>query len=359
MYSLYIHIPFCRKKCNYCDFVSFHGQEETIPVYLESVEKEMKKYSTNHIFTIFIGGGTPTLLSCANFETLFKSIRTNFNCHRLSEVTVEANPESLTLDKLKTLKTIGVNRLSIGVQSFMDEELFYLGRVHSFQDFLNAYDLARRVDFANINIDLIYGMPNQTLLHWQRTLQTAVSLAPEHISIYPLTIEPGTPFASSNIAVDEDEQAGMYECSMDYLASKGYRQYEISNWSKEGFKCRHNLTYWHNYEYIGIGVSAASYIKGFRKKNTSNLEEYIRLIEVGASPIQEYENIDYNKKLSEEIILNLRCTSGFFLHKHIEQKYRNVIEVLIKKGLLQKDNQNIKLTRQGLLMANQVMKEFV
>lgn len=359
MYSLYIHIPFCRKKCNYCDFASVPGRDALIPSYLDAISKEMGKYSRFPISTIFIGGGTPTLLSSSQFEELFNDIRKHFNCHRLSEITVEANPESLDTEKLKALKTLGVNRLSIGLQSFMDEELEFLGRVHNSRDFMKVYEAARHMDFANINIDLIYGISNQTMLHWQRSLQSAVTIAPEHISIYPLTIEEGTVFGDTNITVDEDEQASMYEFSIDFLKSKGYSHYEISNWSKPGFKCRHNMTYWQNQEYIGIGVAAASYIKGFRKKNCSNIDEYLRLIEAGASPIEEYESIDSDRKISEEVILKLRCTNGLLLDKHMENRYGTIIERLAGKNLLEKDGQNIKLTRRGLLLANQVMKEFI
>lgn len=358
MYGLYIHIPFCKQKCNYCDFVSQPADPMFIESYMKALYLEMTRYLGAQIVTVFAGGGTPSLLSSDSITELFKQVRRNFDC-RLSELTVEANPESLIEEKLAVLKMAGVTRLSIGVQSFLEKELKFLGRIHSADDFKQAYHLARKYHFDNINIDMIYGLPEQKLQDWKDNLEKAVSFGSEHISLYPLTIEPGTKFEQMKIKTDENLQADMYEWSIEFLDASGYEHYEISNWARPGFKSTHNLIYWQNQEYIGLGASAASYFKRYRWKNVSNIEKYISLINSQGQFAEEIEEIDESKKLSEEIILKLRCNTGIALTPQIKNKYGDKIDMLMGQILLERAGNNIRLTKRGMLLANQVLREFV
>lgn len=359
MLGLYIHIPFCKRKCNYCDFVSFTNQNNLFESYLNALSLEMSKYTGIFVETLYIGGGTPTILTDQQLIKLIKLVRNNFNCRCLSETTIEANPESLSDEKLRVIKAAGINRLSIGVQSFSDKELRFLGRIHTSSDFQRAFKSARKYEISNINIDLIYGLPNQLLTEWKNNLKEAVSLKPEHISLYPLTIEQGTQFYNQQIVINEDAQADMYEWSMDYMKQEGYEHYEISNWARSGYKCKHNLTYWQNREYIGLGVSAASYFKRKRYKNFCSLSKYIERINLEESALEEEEIIDEFKKLTEDMILKLRCMNGIELSETINQKYGNTIKQMIEQQLLEKVANNIRLTNQGKLLANQVLEKFV
>ncbi|MCX5782049.1 MAG: radical SAM family heme chaperone HemW [Elusimicrobia bacterium] len=359
MLGLYIHIPFCRKKCNYCDFVSQVAEDEQILEYLEAIKIEMNKYFNFQISTIYLGGGTPSILSKDQIKELFLNVKNIFDIKNLKEITVEANPESLRKDKLEAFKNAGVNRLSMGLQSFDNKELKYLGRVHSIEDFKNCYKIARDTGFKNISLDLIYGLPNQTKKVWENNLKKAVQFNPEHISLYPLIIETGTLLHNIEAKVDEDLQAEVYEWSMDFLKKCGYEQYEISNWAKPGFESKHNLNYWHNGEYLGIGVSAASHYKNRRYKNTEDIVLYMQNMKSGKDVFEEYEEISYEKKLSEEIILNLRCSQGFLESNEINIKYGDIIDDLLKNNLIEKNKESVYLTRKGKLLANQVMMRFV
>ena len=359
MLGLYVHIPFCRKKCNYCDFVSSPANGELIKRYIEALCLEIKRYEHAKISTIYVGGGTPSVLSKENMAALFNGIYKNLDCSEIREISVEGNPESLEFEKLVILKSLGVNRLSIGVQSFDDKELVRLGRVHSAGDFVNCYGNARILGFKNMGLDLIYGISGQSFGQWKKNLIRAVSFESEHISLYPLTVEEGTPFHSEGVITDEDAQARFYEWSMDFLNKKGYEHYEISNWSKQGFRSVHNLNYWHNGEYIGIGVSAASYFGSKRYKNSSDVTNYIEKAFSNGELCEESEPIDYDKKLSEEIILNLRCAQGVKWSEEKHTKYGSVVTDLMRQALLEIEGPNIRLTRKGKLLANQVMMRFV
>ena len=358
MYGLYIHVPFCRKKCNYCDFVSIPYNKELADGYTGALISEMKRYEGISLSTVYIGGGTPSVLSVENVTDIFENIRDRFDC-RLSEVTLEGNPESLTEEKLNAFRSLGVNRLSIGVQSFSAKELELLGRVHSAQDFWNCLETARGLAFDNVNIDLIYGLPGQTLFEWQNNLKSALCSMCEHVSIYPLTVEPGTKFHSKQVKTDDNDQADMYDWSIDILESAGYDHYEISNWAHPGRRSSHNTIYWQNGEYIGIGAAAASHLNGVRWKNMPGIESYIQKISSGQNPAEEIEVIDPSKKLSEEIILKLRCMTGMCITPELSEKYGQTIDRLIDKELLEKCGKNIRLTRRGYMLANIVMKEFV
>lgn len=330
-----------------------------MPEYVGALHKEMERYKGRMISSVYVGGGTPTLLSVSQIRDLFAMIRNTFNCTRLSEITFEANPESLDDDKLGALKVAGVNRLSIGVQSFCDRNLSYLGRVHNSETAVKAFKRARKYHFSNMGIDLIYGIPGQTPLEWQDDLRKAVSLKPEHISAYSLTVEPGTDLYKAEISVDDDHQAELYEWTMDYMGSVGYEHYEISNWSLPGFKCRHNLLYWGNKEYIGVGVAAASYIGPLRSKNCSNIDEYISKISAGQSAAAELDEIDGRKRASEEMMLKLRCSSGIEESDDLRSKYGNTINKFLQLKLLEKSNGHIRLTKRGFALANQVIREFI
>jgi len=279
--AFYIHIPFCRKKCGYCDFVSADYADKTTDYtdrYLQALSKEISFHfplPTSYFpLTIYIGGGTPSVLSEKQIVFLFKTILAHLTkcASEKIEITFEINPESITEQKLKILKDYGVNRLSIGLQSFNDMILKFLGRVHTVKDFLSCYESARKIGFKNINIDLIFGIPGQTVKTWQRTLKCALQLKPEHISTYSLTIEKGTRFFETGLRKDDDADADMYEFAIHYLKKNGYHHYEISNFSrasKPGFECKHNINYWKNGEYLGFGLGAVSYIKGKRIKNSA------------------------------------------------------------------------------------------
>jgi len=359
MLGLYIHVPFCRKKCNYCDFVSVPAEGEPVSRYIESACLEMKRYSGTKISTVYVGGGTPSILSNENIARLLKEVYKTFDCSETGEITFEANPESLEFTKLAVLKSLNVNRLSMGVQSFDAAELNNLGRVHSVADFENAYSNARALAFKNIGFDLIYGLQDQPFSLWKENLRKAVSFGPEHISLYPLTIEEGTAFFFKAAKIDEALQARIYEWSTNFLKSKGYEQYEISNWAKKGFRCMHNLNYWHNGEYVGIGVSAASHLNSKRFKNTPDVKVYIEKLRDNEDTREESENIDPEKKLSEEIILALRCSQGIRWTDEKHAKYSHVLEDLMKASLLERVDSNVRLTKKGKLFANQVMMRFV
>ncbi len=257
------------------------------------------------------------------------------------------------------MRDLGITRLSFGVQSFDEKELEYLGRIHSVKDFERIYQEARASGFNNINLDLIYGLSDQTLGNWERTLRKAVGFKPEHISLYPLTIEAGTPFSGSGIKVNADVQADMYEFSMELLKKAGYLHYEISNWAKKGFECRHNLNYWHCGQYIGIGASAASYLNGERYKNTEDLKKYMAFADNPREIAEEKEEITFEKKLSEEIILNLRCSRGVRISQEIIKKYGSVLNDLTRESLLAQNDGYFCLTNKGKLLANQVMMRFL
>ncbi len=359
MKGLYVHIPFCKAKCNYCDFTSFAGCEARFNDYLDALRLEMLAWRGTRIGTIFIGGGTPSLLKPQQLRTLLIDIRENFNCRSVVEFSMESNPESLTEEKLHIMRSSGINRVSIGLQSMNDRSLKFLGRVHSVFDSCNALASARRLGFSNINIDLMYGLPGQTILEWQLELQQALRFNPEHISLYPLTIEEGTVFSRAGVEVDSDQQAEIYEWTMDFMQAHTYEQYEISNWSRTGYRCRHNMMYWNNKEYIGIGAGAASYFEGVRRKNTGAIDDYISAITAGKDACAERDVIGERTLAAEEMILKLRTADGIMLRHDIKLRYGAAIKSLSDRKLLSCDGSVLRLTRQGKLLANQVMMEFV
>ncbi|MBI5572935.1 MAG: radical SAM family heme chaperone HemW [Elusimicrobia bacterium] len=337
------------------------GRSNLIDRYLIALAKEIDLSVPSTLYpipsTLYIGGGTPSILSEKQSEFLFKDLFNYFHNYESSiipEITFEANPESITEQKLKTLKDYGVNRLSIGLQSFDNKILKFLGRVHTVKDFLRCYESARRVGFENINIDLIFGIPGQTLKNWKTTLKCAIQVNPEHISIYSLTIENGTRFFETELQKDDDTDADMYEFAIDELKKNGFHHYEISNFAKPGFECKHNINYWKNGGYLGFGLGAVSYINGKRIKNTENLTDYLN-----GKFRSDFEELNCEQKMSEDLMLGLRLTDGMEISAHIKEKFSVAISNLKNDGLLKEQNNFLKLTDKGIMFANCVFREFL
>lgn len=373
--GLYIHIPFCIKKCNYCDFVSYNKNGQMIDLYTEALIKEMGMYRTSlhdyKVKTIFIGGGTPSILDIKKMDEIIKHIYKNFNMQKDIEFSMESNPGTLTKEKLKYYNSVGINRLSIGLQSFNDEILKFIGRIHSKEDFIENYYSAREAGFKNINIDLMYGLPNQDLEDWESTLNQAVELQPEHVSAYSLKIEEGTAFHKlfdeGKLSLPDDEgDRAMYHLGINMLNKSGIKQYEISNFSKEEYECMHNLIYWNNEEYLGLGVSAHSYLNKNRFSNSANINEYINSINNKKLPVVTEEKKDRKDEITETIFLGLRLNNGLDLEKFkhrfklsIFELYGEKIDRLIELGLLTVEENHIKLTSYGMDVSNQVFVEFI
>ena len=358
--GLYIHIPFCKQKCKYCDFASFTGQERCIDAYLRALAKEAAASPINQFETLYVGGGTPSLLSAKQIKKLTEIIGEFFGpIQNFEESTFEANPESLTEEKLVILKQAGFNRLSIGLQSFNDEELKILGRVHTAAQFLETYQNAQRVGFENINVDLIAGLPGQTLEQFLDSLKRLYALGPQHISVYGLQIEEGTPFFEQGIVCDQLLMRKMLEQTHDFLSAHGYHHYEISNYAKPGFEARHNTHYWQNGAYVGLGSAAASYVGGVRYQNTTNMKEYIARIKNEQSPIIFQEKLSGQEKEGENLLLGLRQLDGIVLTSVQEKMFGAEIEKHLQNGLLERSGKKIKLSKEGLYLANEVFRSFV
>lgn len=372
--GLYIHIPFCKSKCGYCDFNSFGGLERLIPEYVEALVQEIRMRAVDNklkVSTVYFGGGTPSLLNTAQIEKVIDICRQHFQMEKNIEVTIEANPGSITPQWLSTVRDIGFNRLSLGFQSLDDNELKLLGRIHSGKQAVEAYTWARQAGFENINLDLIYGLPYQSLEQWQRILNNALSLAPEHFSLYPLTLEETTSLGHSVEsgfipAPDPDVAAEMYQYAEEYLAGAGYEHYELSNWSLPGRACRHNLTYWENQPYLGCGAGAHSFTDGYRIANIARPEEYISNFEAGKLPQVEKEFINPALELSETIILGLRLVKGIELNViklrfgiDMSVIYQSEIEELKESGLMERDVPTLRLTQRGRLLGNEVFYRFL
>lgn len=372
MLMLYIHIPFCIKKCNYCDFNSYNLDLTQKKRYLEDLKKEMQMYKTKEeISSVFIGGGTPSILTPQELEELFKNIKENFEINKDAEITVECNPGTLTLDKLKTMKEIGVNRLSIGLQAVQENHLKYIGRIHTYEEFLKNYNDAISVGFKNINVDLMYNLPNQTTKDWIETLEIVGKLEPKHISAYSLILEEGTELYSmyeqSKFELnDEDTDIEMYRYTIDFLKTKGYHQYEISNYSKEGYECEHNIGYWRCDHYIGIGAGASGYLEDNRYNNVESLEEYHNMVTDGKKPIVNNEELSVKDSIEEKIFMGLRMNEGIKYEDFKKQfnidfanVYSEQIKVLSKRKLIKESKVGIELTQKGREISNSVFVEFI
>ncbi|MBI4334347.1 MAG: radical SAM family heme chaperone HemW [Chloroflexi bacterium] len=375
--ALYIHIPFCRQKCGYCDFVSYAGREAEVPAYVSALKQEMGlRGKGQRVRTLYFGGGTPSLLCPPDVAEILSAARSHFDAPEDAETTLEANPGTIDGPYLASIRDAGINRLSLGVQRLNDGELRLLGRLHDEGEAREAVRLARQAGFTNLNLDLIYGipgygLPGAALESWQATLREAVALGPEHLSLYSLTLDEGTPLhdavADGRLpAPDPDAAAQQYEFAEDFLDAGGYRHYEISNWSKEGFECRHNLVYWKNEPYLGIGVAAHSYVDGRRLANTSDIAEYITAMAQGRTAIVQDEEIGPDLDLSETVILGLRLVEGI---KYTDlwrrfgidslRRYRRQVRELLQAGLLESDGTFLRLTRRGRLLGNEVFWRFL
>lgn len=368
--ALYIHVPFCKQKCLYCDFPSFSGRESLMYKYTAALCSELDSKVNRKVNTIFIGGGTPTYLSLECLNILKNSID-KINKDKNLEFTVEGNPDSFSGEKLKFFKSMGVNRLSIGLQAWQNSLLKDLGRIHDREQFINAYNEARKIGFNNINIDLMFGLPNQNMSDWKETVKEVVKLNPEHISCYSLIVEEGTPFYSmsekENLNLpSEDETIDMYDFAVDFLKSKGYLQYEISNFSRPNLECRHNLTYWNLKDYIGCGCGSHSYADGLRYKNCDYIEKYIYMInESHDAAVEKYKNT-VEDEMEEFMFLGLRKIEGISTKEFkgrfkidIYDIYKDVIEKFIRNKLLLQNEDRIYLSNEGLKLSNQVMCEFI
>ncbi|MDA7026882.1 radical SAM family heme chaperone HemW [Bacillus sp. CLL-7-23] len=376
MKSAYIHIPFCEHICHYCDFNKFFYHSQPVDEYLNSLEKEMahsmEASGYPELTTIFIGGGTPTSLSAKQLERLLDGIITILKpSEQLLEFTVEANPDDLEAEKLTILKNAGVSRLSFGVQTFEDDLLKKIGRVHKQKDVLNSFDRARAIGFDNISLDLMFGLPDQTIDQLAASLDTALSLAAEHYSIYSLIVEPKTVFY--NLAKKgrlhlppQDREAEMYELVMKKMNEADIHQYEISNFAKKGFESKHNLTYWSNEEYFGFGAGAHGYINGIRTVNVGPVKQYIDRIDSSGFPYKETHRVTKNEQIEEELFLGLRkitgvCKTRFFKKygQSLDELFPDVLHSLEQKGLIKNTNTNVCLTHTGKLLGNEVFQSFL
>jgi oxygen-independent coproporphyrinogen-3 oxidase len=359
--ALYAHFPFCRRKCRYCSFVSCEGREADIPAYLNALKGEISHYAMGeNVGSIYFGGGTPSLMTPGQVGDILASIRAHFPVSRGAEISIEANPGTVNLLYLAEIRQLGVNRLSLGMQSLNDNELALLGRIHRAAGAKEAFHQAREAGFVNVNLDFIYGLPGQSLADWRNTLEEALVLSPEHLSLYALTLEPGTPLwqavVDKNLPdVEPDLAADQYELAEDMLAAYGYRHYEISNWAKPGRECRHNLVYWRNQPYLGVGVAAHSCLNGRRFANTSNLDDYL----AAALPPKELDEIiSPGLRLAETIILGLRLDSGV-ANASVADRYRQTVAEMTDLGLMESSGDSLRLTRRGRLLSNEVFWRFL
>ena len=363
--AVYIHLPFCRRKCGYCSFVSCAGRERDIPAYVDALCREIAaRGSGAAVPSVFFGGGTPSLLSVAQVARILGTVRRHCAPAGDAEISLEANPATIDEAQLAGLREAGVGRLSIGVQRFDDGELAFLGRLHTAEEAREAVAAARRAGFDNLNLDLIYGLPGDSLDSWRRSLETAVDLGPEHLSLYALTLEPDTPLgraveAGEIAAPDPDVAADQYERAEDVLAAAGYGHYEISNWARPGRACRHNLVYWDNGNYLGFGVAAHSSVDGRRFANTGDLDEY--LAAGGLAPLALDERLDETVRRAETVILGLRQGRGIHLAEmsrrlgvDLTEEYRGQFGDMTAAGLLEQVAGRLRLTRRGRLLGNEV-----
>jgi oxygen-independent coproporphyrinogen-3 oxidase len=384
-HSLYVHVPFCRKKCAYCDFNSYVRQEHIIPAYVDALLGEATLWTESEyagrIETLYFGGGTPSLLPIAAVERLIDGLRKRFDFAPDTEVTAEVNPESVDAAYLADLRRLSVNRLSLGVQSLDDAELRFLGRIHDAAQAQMAYRAAREAAFDSVSIDLIFGLPGQTLSQWRHMLDNAIALGPDHLSLYALTVEGGTPLgrriARGQCAEpDPDVQADIYAWSGERLAETGYEQYEISNWARPGYRCRHNLTYWRSEPYLGLGAGAHSYVGGCRLANERRPGRYIESIRAFDSGqpfhpaklrhVESVELSDAEREMSDAVILGLRLTEGVSLAAMRDrfgvdpgERYAHEIRDLEELGLLESADGRIRLTARGRLLGNEAFQRFL
>ncbi len=374
--GLYLHFPFCISKCPYCDFNSYQLKEDNqISSYISALYQEITAYSQklkkSNITTIYLGGGTPTISSGVQIYNILEFCKDKFTIDKDAEITIEANPGTLDGEKLKLLIESGINRLSLGAQSFNNLFLKKLGRIHNTKDIIDSYFLAREIGFSNINIDIMFALPDQTTEDLQVTLKKAISLKPDHLSLYNLTIKPGTEYykkyKKGKLKLpNEDEEFDMYNWAINFLKENNFEHYEIANFALPYKRSEHNLIYWQNKPYLGIGAGAYSFIKGYRYMNYENPARYIKEIMSGKLPVDNGEKLSLRKRMIETIILGLRTKDGVGYKKfktrfgvNLNDIFSKQVNKLVNLGLLEKDDCKIKLTKKGIFLANTVFREFV
>lgn len=378
--ELYVHIPFCVQKCLYCDFLSMPVDETIHRHYvnkiIEEIEQKAEDYKEYKVTSLFFGGGTPSILSSGMIAEIMEALQQRFSIEKNAEITIECNPGTITGQKLEEYRTSGINRISMGLQSANNEELKKLGRIHSFEVFLQNYDLVRKSGFHNVNIDVMSALPEQTVSDWTYTLKEVLKLKPEHISAYSLIIEEGTPFYQTYAEDEqrredgeepvylpkEETERAMYQLTGEMLLDRGYDRYEISNYAKKGKECRHNIGYWTRENYLGLGLGSASLIENVRFSNTSDLQIYLK----GDFTTQQREVLGRKEQMEEFAFLGLRMIKGISRRSfreafgvEIEAVYGDVIRKMIAQGLLTQQSGNIFLTEEGISVSNYVMSEFL
>ena len=374
-FGLYLHIPFCQQKCLYCDFASYAQSEHLFDVYTTALCQQIAEQGgmlcKPLIDTVYIGGGTPSILPVPLMEKILASLTANFTIQADAEISMEANPGTVTKEQFIALKSLGINRLSFGVQSLNDKLLANLGRIHRTAESLAAIEYALSAGFAEISIDLMYGLPGQTYDGFARELEQAVALSTNHLSIYGLKLEEGTPLATAFTQgkltlPDEAEEEAMYDLMTDFLPKQGLQRYEISNFARPGKECRHNLKYWYYEPYLGLGCAAHSFLQGERISQVTGIEEYIRAITTGSSPIAMRETLTQNESMAEYIFLALRTIQGMelagfsqYFNTDFFNHFGAVWNKLNQQGLVATDTKQIWLTEQGMKFGNIVFRSFL
>lgn len=368
--ELYLHIPFCVRKCEYCDFLSGPAKIDRQKAYTEALLEEilhtdgMEDY---RVSSIFIGGGTPSILPGEWMEYILDAVRDHFFLDAQAEVSIEANPGTVDKEKLRSYLRAGINRISFGCQSADDRELKLLGRIHSWSDFVESYGMAREAGFGNINVDLMSGLPGQSLESWERSLHQTAKLGPEHISAYSLIIEEGTPFAGKPLALPSEEtERVMYERTHEILDAYGYHQYEISNYAKEGRECSHNMGYWKRREYLGLGLGSASLIGDIRFSNTRDMDDYLANSGRPEAIRVDKETLNQQAQMEEFMFLGLRMKEGIkkadfkeTFGVPVEEIYGDVIAKYERMGFLETEGGSVRLTRAGISVSNPILAEFL
>tara|TARA_B100002049_G_scaffold225685_1_gene197934 strand:+ start:406 stop:1548 length:1143 start_codon:yes stop_codon:yes gene_type:complete len=374
--GLYIHIPYCIHKCGYCDFNSHPIKQDEMNHYIDALVAEMKHYAktysnTNIIRTIFLGGGTPTTLTVYQLERILKECVSEFTVASDAEITIEANPATIDIEQLKSIRQTGYNRISIGVQSFDKAELKLLDRAHGPEEIHSTVDRARKAGFDNLSLDLMFAVPNQSLSSWESNLNKALEKNPEHLSTYNLTIEQGTAFSKlqSNgklIMPDDDHQLELYKRTIERLTKKGFHHYEISNFARRGKECKHNITYWENKNTLGLGAGASSYMNGTRFKNINLPAHYIRQVKEKKIAVEHRETLEPRQAMGETIMLGLRLLQGISIHQFEKRfqisfinLFRNIISALKEKELVIIEKDYLRLSQKGLFWADSVILEFI
>ena len=373
--GLYLHIPFCIQKCGYCDFLSAPAGREEREAYVQALEIEIRSYGDfaggYRVSTVFVGGGTPSCLEASQTERIFEAVKDTFEIERMPEISMEMNPGTVTKEKLQAYKNCGINRLSIGLQSVRDSNLRLLGRIHTYEEFLESFRLAREAGFQNINVDLISSLPGQTEEFWREELKTIAELSPEHISVYQLILEEGTTFyekyaAHPELLPDEETSRAIYQATEEVLGQYGFHQYEISNYAKEGRECRHNLKYWERDDYLGLGLGAASMVRNIRMNNTGDMKTYLEKCGEPKTMRTDVQFLEEPRQIEEFMFLGLRKTRGIskkefrrVFGRDIELVYEKALKKLFSSGMLLEKKDRLYLSKEGVLLSNAVLSEFL